>query len=238
MKKRFAALLCALSLAVALVGCSTTQSQVNAYNATLYVQGLLDETYSGTASDAYLELMDTDAETVEKAFADNVKSEFSQRLAVRFELEEEYMTAGQKEDFYALLERVYAKASYTAKTAVELDSGRYCVEVSITPVTFFQTAYADGFEALKADFDKTHKPLDEEKLTEMTSAQARKARKAREKYHQAWAEAVYEDLYGRLDAITTSTAVTKLTLVSANSQGYYTLSATDFRDVDDQILRY
>lgn len=235
MKRRFAALFSALALGVSLAGCSTTQSQINSYNATLYVQGLLDETYTGKTSEAYLTLMDTDASAVKKAFAANVESEFSQRLAARFELEEEYLTAGQKEGFYALLEQVYAKASYTAKTAVALDDDRYCVELSITPVTFFQTAYADGFAALKADFEKTHKPLDEERLAEMSSAQALKAR---QKYHRAWADAVYDDLYGRLDAITTGTAVTKLVLVSANTQGYYSLSATDFRDVDDEVLRY
>lgn len=235
MKKRFAALLCALSLAVSLVGCSTTQSQINCYNATLYVQGLLDETYTGQTSAAYLTLMEADQEDVDQTYTANLQSEFSQRLAVRFELEESYLSASLLDDFYALLERVYAKASYSVKTAVALDSSRYCVEVSITPVTFFQTAYADGFAELKAEFERTHTPLSEEELAEMTSAQALKTR---ERYAQAWAKAVYNDLYGRLDSITTGSSVTKLTLVSANTQGYYSLSATDFRDIDDEILRY
>lgn len=235
MKKRFAALLCAAALGFGLVGCSTTQSQINCYNATAYVQGLLDETYTGAASEVYRTLMDTDEEAVEKTYSENLQSEFSQRFAVRYELEEALLTTGQKEAFYDLLAQVYAKASYSVKAAVELDSGRYCVEVSITPVTFFQTAYADGFAALKADFEKTHTAPDEEKLAEMTSAQAQTAR---QRYARAWADAVYDDLSDRLGAATTATAVTKLTLVSANAQGVYSLSATDFRDIDDEILRY
>lgn len=234
-KRRGSALLCALALSTALSGCSSTQNQVNSYNATVYVQGLFDETYTGKSSEVYQSLMDSDPESAKKCYSDNLQSEFSQRLAPRFELEEEYLTASQKEGFYLLLGRVYGKVEYRIRTAIPLDNDRFCVEVIVTPVTFFQTAYASGFDALKTEFEKTHKPLDEEKLAEMTPAQALKTR---ERYHQAWADAVYDDLYGRLDSITTASAVTKLTLVSANSQGYYSLSATDFQDVDDEILRY
>ncbi len=49
---------------------------------------------------------------------------------------------------------------------------------------------------------------------------------------------MYDYLYARLDAVTTGAAVTKLVLVSPDSQGLYTLSDTDLRDVDDLILQY
>ncbi len=63
-------------------------------------------------------------------------------------------------------------------------------------------------------------------------------RKAVERFESQWAQAVYDYLYGRLDAVTTGAAVTKLVLVSPDSQGRYALSDTDRRDVDDLILQY
>lgn len=234
MKRQIAALLCALAL-LGCAGCSTTQQEINRYNATLYVQGFLSETYLGTAPDAYLSLMDADAESVEETFQKNLEAEYTQRLAVRFELNDAYVPKDLRADFLALLEQVYAKTRFTVKTAVPLDDERFCVEVSVTPVTFFHAAYTDGFAKLKKDFQQDHPQPTPEALAGMTDAQARRAT---ERYEQAWAAAVYDYLYARLDAITTGSAVTKLCLVSPNPQGYYFLSQTDLQDIDDTVLAY
>lgn len=234
MKKRLlAAALCFCLLLCA--GCSTTQAQINQYNAALYVRGLLDETYTGAPGGDYLQLMDITAEDAQETFEKNLDMEFSQRLAVRFELDEVFLKSDLKADYLELLKQVYAKASYTVVQAVPLDHGRYCVEVSVTPVTFFQAAYADGYAKLRADFEKAHPLPDEEKRADMTSAQLRKAN---ENFESKWAQEVYDYLYARLDAITTGPAVTKLVLVTPGSGGDYTLSATDFQDLDDLILQY
>ena len=234
MKKRLLALaLCACLLVCA--GCSTTKAQINQYNATLYVRGVLDETYTGAVSDEYAKLTGFTDKDVEKTYRNNLLSEFSQRVAVRFELNETYLKADLKSDYLTLLETVYAKSHYTVGQATPLERGRYCVEVSVTPVTFFHAAYADGYAALRADFEKTHSLPDEEAQKKMDSAQLRKAI---ERYENLWAQEVYDYLYARLDAITTGGAVTKLVLVSPDSSGNYTLSPTDFQDLDDLILQY
>lgn len=235
MKKRLLCLALCLCLLVC-AGCSTTQAQINQYNAVLYVRGLLDETYTGAPSSDYLRLMDLTAEEAQEAFEKNLDAEFSQRLAVRFEIDETFLKNDRKADFLELLKQVYAKAAYTVVQAAPLDQGRYCVEVSVTPVTFFQAAYADGYAKLRADFEKAHPLPDEEKQADMTSAQIRKAR---ENFETKWAQEVYDYLYARLDAITTGAAVTKLVLVTPyDSAGNYTLSPTDLQDIDDLILQY
>lgn len=233
-RKRLLALaLCACLLLCG--GCSSTQAQINQYNAALYVRGVLDETYTGTVSDEYRTLTGFTDEDVAKTYRDNLESEFSQRVAVRFELDETFLKADLKADYLALLETVYAKSAYTVGQATPLEQGRYCVEVTVTPVTFFHSAYADGYAALRAKFEKAHSLPDEEAREKMTAAQIRKAT---ERYESLWAQEVYDYLYARLDAITTGTAVTKLVLVSPDNTGNYTLSPTDFQDIDDLILQY
>lgn len=234
MKKRLLALALAACLLVC-AGCSTTQAQINQYNAVLFVRGVLDETYTGAPGDGYLRLMDLSAEDAEKTYQDNLSAEFSQRLAVRFEIDETFLKNDLRADYLELLETVYAKASYTVAQATALDHGRYCVEVSIVPVTFFQAAYADGYAKLRADFEKAHPLPDEDKQADMTAAQIRKAE---ENFARKWAQEVYDYLYARLDAVTTGPAVTKLVLVTPDTAGTYTLSPTDFQDIDDLILQY
>lgn len=235
MRKRLPSLLLAAALALCAAGCSTTQSQIDRHNAQLYVQGVLDETYTGQAAEAYRTLVDHSEEDVQAAFQANLESEFTQRLALRFELEDRFLSRSLRADYLELLDTVYRRAGYTVKTATPLEDGRYCVEVSVTPVTFFADAYADGYAQLRADFARTHTEPTQEDLAKLEPAQARKAQ---ERYETAWAKAVYDYLYARLDAITTGEAVTKLALVSPDSQGLYTLSATDLQDIDDLILQY
>lgn len=233
MRKRLAAL--ALLLALVLAGCSTTQQQINTYNATLYVQGFLDETYTGAPSEGYLKLTEATAEDAKKTFEQNVEAEYRQRLALRFELDTAYVPLDLEEDFLDLLRQVYAKTSYTVRAAVPLDDKRYCVEVAVSPVTFFAAAYQDGFAQLKKDFQKAHPEPTEEDLEDLTPAQAKRRV---ERYESAWAQEVYDYLYLRKDAITSGASVTKLLLVSPDSQGLYTVSPTDLQDLDDVILQY
>lgn len=234
-KRHFATLALAAALCLSATGCSTSASQISRHNAAIYVQGVLDETYTGAPREAYLTLMDRTAQQAEEVFTKNLSAEYTQRLVLRFELEDQYVSRSLREDFLALLDTVYAKSSYTVKTATPLDNGRYCVELSVTPVTFFAAAYADGYKALRQDFDKTHGLPAEEEAQAMDPAELRKAE---ERYYRDWAQAVYDYLYPRLDNITTGPAVTKLVLVSPDSDGLYTLSATDLQDVDDLILQY
>ncbi len=234
MKKRLLAIVLCLCL-LACAGCSTTKAQMNQYNAVLFVEGVLDETYTGAPSKGYLQLMDLTAEDAGKTYQKNLSAELSQRLAVRFELDETFLKNDLRADYLELLEAVYAKASYTVVQAASLDHGRYCVEVSVTPVTFFQAAYADGYAKLRADFEKAHSLPDEEARQDMTDAQIREAE---ENFETKWAQEVYDYLYARLDAITTGPAVPKLALVTPDRTGVYTLSPNDFQDIDDLILQY
>ena len=244
-KRRFAA--AALTAVLALcAGCSTAGSQMSRHNAVVYVQGVLDETYTGQPSDSYLTLVDHTAQDAQDAFQTNLESELSQRLCLRFDLEEQFMSRQLKADFLELLDQVYARANYTVKTATALDTGRYCVELTVTPVTFFAAAYADGFKSLQEEFEAHHTPPDQnsedgvndENTVEGEDPTPAQQRKERETYEALWAQTVYDYLYARLDAVTTGAAVTKLVLVSADGDGIYTLQTSDLQDVDDLILQY
>lgn len=235
MKKQLAALTAALAL---LAGCSTAGSQMNRHNAVVYVQGVLDETYTGQASDSYYTLVDHTAEDAQAAFQSNLEAELSQRLCLRFDLEEQFMPRQLRADFLELLDRVYQRSDYTVKTATALENGRYCVELTVTPVTFFAGAYADGFAALKSEFEAQHTPPEESGAAQGEGSASAQQRKARETYEALWAQTVYDYLYTRLDAVTTGPTVTKLVLVSADGDGIYSLQASDLQDVDDLILQY
>lgn len=234
-KRKLTALTLSAVLCLGAAGCSTSASQISRHNATVYVQGVLDETYTGVPRDAYLTLMDRTQEDAKEVFSKNLSAEYTQRLALRFDLEDQYVPRSLREDFLDLLDTVYTKSAYTVKTATPLDNGRYCVELTVTPVTFFAAAYADGYKALREEFDKTHHLPGGEEAQAMDPVQLRRVE---EDYHRDWAQAVYDYLYPRLDNITTGPAVTKLVLVSPDSDGLYTLSATDLQDVDDLVLQY
>lgn len=231
MKTKMAALALALALCA---GCSTSQAQINRHNAGVYVAGVLDETYSGAATDAYYALTGRTREDAQETFAANLEAEYAQRLALRFELEDEFVSRSLRQDFLDLLDTVYRRAGYEVKGATPLEDGRYCVEVTVTPVTFFAAAYTDGYEALREDFEQTHSLPDEDD-DGLTDAQRRKAV---QRFESQWAQTVYDYLYGRLDAVTTGGAVTRLVLVSPDNEGKYALSDTDLRDLDDLILQY
>lgn len=233
-KRHIAAALLAAAL-VLLPGCSTSGAQINQHNARIYVQGVLDETYAGQVQEAYLRLTDREQEDVQAAYEKNREAEYTQRLALRFDLEPAYLDRPMKLDFLELLDTLYGHASYTVKDATPLGDGRYCVEVSVTPVSFFAAAYSDGYAKLREDFEDTHTLPEGAEAEAMEPAQLRKAT---ESYERAWAQTVYDYLYARLDAIPTDAAVTKLALVTPDSQGLYTLSATDLQDIDDLVLKY
>ena len=236
MKNRVFALLIVLGLCA---GCATTQSQITRQNAGIYVQGVLDETYTGQASDAYRTLTDRTEADGQAAFQKNLEAEYAQRLCVRFEIHDASIPRSLKGDFLDLLDQVYRRATFEVKSATPLDDGRYCVEVTVRPVTFFAAAYADGYRALRDTFEKEH-PLPEDKTDDeegepLTPAQLRKDVETRE---ALWAQTVYDYLYTRLDAITTGASVTRLVLVSADANGLYSLSETDLQGLDDLILKY
>ncbi len=235
MRGRIAALGLCAALCLSLPGCSTAKSQITRHNAGLYVQGVLDETYSGEPEEAYLTLTGRTGEDAQAAFSENLQAEYDQRLCARFELEDEYVPRALRRDFLELLDQVYRKAGYAVKSATPLEDGRYCVELSVTPVTFFSAAYADGYDRLRRDFEDESGYLTDQELDALEPVEARKARQERE---AAWAQAVYDNLLLRLDNINTGSAVYKLVLVSPDSQGLYSLSATDRQDVDDLILQY
>lgn len=235
-ERRFAAAALAAALLLGLLsGCSTSQAQISRHNARIYVQGVLDETYTGQVQEAYLQLTGRTQEEVQAAYDKNREAEYTQRLALRFDLEPRYLERALKQDLLELLDTLYQRASYTVKEATPLEDGRYCVEVSVTPVSFFAAAYADGYAKLRQEFEETHALPEGEAAQALSPAQARKAT---EEYERAWAQTVYDYLYPRLDAIPTDAAVTKLVLVTPDSQGLYTLSATDLQDVDDWVLKY
>lgn len=235
MKRALIALTLAAALCLGAAGCSTPQAQINQHNATLYVQGFLDETYTGSADQGYYTLVEHTAEDAQAAFEKNLEAELSQRVCLRFELDEQHLSRSLKKDYLALLDELYQHARYSVKAATPLGDGRYCVEVSVTSVTFFAAAYADGYKTLQADFEKDHPRPDEEALSQLSPADQRKAEAD---YEALWAQEVYDYLYPRLDAVTTGAVVTKLVLVSPDSHGRYTISATDLQDVDDLILQY
>ena len=234
MKKRFLALLLGLLLCA---GCSTAQSQITRQNAGIYVQGVLDETYAGKATEAYRALTDRTEEEGQEAFQKNLEAEYAQRLRVRFELEDQFVSRELKQDFLDLLDAVYRRADYSIQSATPLEDGRYCVEVKVRPVTFFANAYADGYRELRDTFEKEH-PLPQDTDEENEALTPAQERKARETWEALWAQTVYDYLYPRLDAITTGPSVTRLVLVSADATGVYSLSANDLQGLDDLILQY
>lgn len=119
-----------LAITGGLSGCSAISSLLgNDFDASGYVQGLLDSTYKGKYED-YLELTEDTEENAETGYQDSMEAKgnnFATYSGIQI------ISDDVNAQFTEISKEIYQKATYEVKEAVKVDGG-YTVEVVISPM--------------------------------------------------------------------------------------------------------
>ena len=208
--KRAESAVCALLCLLLLTGCGVTE-----LNATGYVEGLLDETYKGVYAETYLALVGL---TEEEAAADHqagLEAEY-QRFSACFRLDKYAVSQETRDAFVEYLGQVYAQARYSVDHATRSESGAWLVEVTVQPILTL-AALAEQVPALRAQFN----------ALEGVEAADRE---------ETWAAMVLEACQSAGMEFGEKTTIA-VRLVP-DGDGYYSIGAQDFYNLDALILSY
>lgn len=209
--RKLKTLAAALLCALLLTGCG-----VDPLSAGEYVQGLLDETYKGTWTVSYLHLVDLTSSELQETYRAGLEAEYG-RFAEVFRLSKS-LPDQTRDAFTDWLGEVCAGAQYQVEQATRSDSGAWLVEVTVQPIL--------TLSELAGQADTLYRRFQRELDPELTSAQQ----------EQAWADALLEEC--RAAKLTWGEAETIAVRLIADEDGYYSIGARDFYNLDALILPY
>ena len=223
--RRWAAAGAALVLTLSLAACQG--ETMTAFDATAYVQGVLDETYKGTWDNAFLDLVDLTDGEAQDAYEASLEEEY-RRFAYQFDLDDSLLTEETRQSALDLLAEVSAKAQYTVQQAVALDDTRYAVEVSVRPMDLFIQVREDALADFQTQFAQQYAGVDPDELSEEGLSE----------YENAWASGIVELCRSRLGLLNYRDVESILVLVAPDDDGLYTMGDNDFSNLSALILPY
>ena len=236
-KKRIATLGLALALGVILTSCGGGAS---AQKAGLYIRGLMDSTYLGVYDPEYLKLVNATEREAEQDHLDGLKAEYEMNVAPVFEIRDECISDGTRQDILDMLEEVYTYSRYQVKQAVKAGDSAYNVEVAVQPLTFFFNVLEEDFtQEVVDEFNSGFPELaDEAALDGMTEEEYREFW---QRYEESWAQMFLSLCRQRLDSGKLNYGDETSIVVQFKpdaSDGLYTIPDTDFKNLDGLILQY
>ena len=208
--KRIKSALAALLLLLTLTGCGMTS-----LNAAAYVRGLLDETYKREYSQAYLTLVGVTVGEAEENYQAGLRAEYG-RFAEYFLLDAAALSRETEDAFLAYLAGLYAQSRYEVTYATRSDSGAWLVEVTAQPIVTL-AELAEQVDGLRADFDALEDVPPEER-------------------EEAWAALVLDAC--QTAAVEYGEETTIAVRLTSDEDGYYSIGARDFYNLDALILTY
>lgn len=227
---RRTALLTALTLCLALM-LSACEEKMTVFDATVYVKGVLDEAYLGSAEAKYLSLADITVDDVAQAHSDSLDQEYT-RFTYQFGLDNSLLTDETRAEIRALLAELCNKASYAVQPAVALDDTRYAVEVAVRPMDLFLQVRQDELASFTAAFAETYADVAPDELSAEELAQLESERA------NAWASGILKLCQDKLGLLGYGDVEHLLVLVYPDDDGYYTMSSYDFSNLCALVLPY
>lgn len=227
--RRRAALALTLVLSAGLSACGG--ETMTAFDATAYVSGVLDETYRGTWTNAFLDLVDLTEGEAQDAYETSLEEEY-ERFAYQFQLNDAALTEETRQSAMALLTDVCAKAQYSVGSAVLLDEERYAVEVSVRPMDLFLQVREDTLPAFQEEFGERYADVDLSRLSQ------EEQERLEAEYENAWAQGIVELCRDQMGVMGYLDVVPMLVLVAPDDDGLYTMGANDFSNLSALILPY
>lgn len=225
MKQKLTALVLSAALALSLSACGTGEREkLSRFDAKVYVDGLLRETYLGEYPSEYLELVGLSQEEAQYTYETHLGIEVSNCL---YYYGIDYPTDELRQSLSKLYRDIYSHARFEVVSAVEQEDGSYAVKVSVEPIDTIRLAEERWEDALKGFFEKY--PADVREA--MTDAE----RKALDREHAAIVlkvlQAAAKDT-GNLEAEEILVQITR------DEEGVYSLPEGELKKLDDRIIDY
>lgn len=224
--KKIAITFCAAVTAVSLAGCGQLAGILaGGFDASGYVQGILDSTYKGIY-DKYMETTDATEEEAQAGYEGGLEVEanyLAQYLGFGDYFASEEMDPTLKQEMVDYYRDLYSNAKYEVGEAVKTDSG-YNVEVSIEPINILN----DAMDDLNAYLDDFSTRTENGEFDALSDAD----------YYKTYGEGAMEILNGYLDSFTYADTTTIVVLVYEESDGLYTISDNDFNNLDANMVVY
>lgn len=219
-----------LSLCLALVLCALltacggkTPAGVDRFDAKVYVDGLLRETYLGEVSREYLDLVDITEKEAKASYEASMALEGESLL--RF-CGIEDPSGDLREEATALCREMCAQASFEVVSAAVQEDGTISVKVTVEPVDTLRLV-REGWEEALAPFYAQY--------PEGTAGLAAEERAAMD---QAYAGAVLELVRTVLPDTGHLAAEDILVELKPDKEGYYSLSDADFARLTQRVIDY
>lgn len=229
-KQRLAGLCAALLLGTALAGC-TAQEHMTTFDAASYVSGLLDQSFHGTWTNAWLDLVDLTDGAAQDAYEAGLKEEY-RRFSYQFDLQDAALTEETRQAALELLAQVCAQAQYALNPGVALDGTRYAVEVKARSIDLFLQVKADDLDDYTAAFQEKYAQADPAALDDEARAAFWSG------YENDWAMGIIGLCQEKLPLLGYSEVETILVLVAPDSAGNYGMGDNDFANLSTLILPY
>ena len=230
MKKHFAALTAGL-LTLTLAACGG--GGLTTFDATAYIQGLMDETYLGKFSEEYMESVDIDLEEAEATYRTSLEVEF-QYLADAFELDQDYLSEEVYEDALDMIADLYQNARYEVKPATKTEKG-FAVEVVVQPYDLVAVIYEEYMEDYGKDFNEKYSDYTTEMIQAMSDADYEAFLT---KYENDWASGIIQLFRDHAAEGGYLDAESIIVQFAPDDDGLYSISDNDFANLDSLILAY
>lgn len=153
--KRTLAAVLALGMAVSLTACGG--GGLSSFDATKYVQGILDENYLGKFDDDFLEMVDSTASEAEEIYTHNLEVE-ADYFGQVFEIDD--MSGDTLDATMELYRKIYANSKFTVDPATKVDDSTFSVKVTVEPIDVFHLV-AEEFAKLDTDEELTSPAMKE-----------------------------------------------------------------------------
>lgn len=132
---KFAAGVLTAAMALGLSACDLGGGGVSSMDASIYVRGLINQTFLGQFDEDYLKLVDSDEAESQEIYDGNLDVDVD-NFAYYYAIDT--VSDDLREQIRQLYKDMYAKSKFEVKDAVKSDSTSYSVEVVIEPLDIYQ----------------------------------------------------------------------------------------------------
>lgn len=230
MKKMLTALTAGL-LAAALTACGG--SGLTSFDATAYVQGLMDETYLGVFDKDYMEMVDIDEEEAMATYQNSLEVEYTY-IAENFSFEDDYLTDETYQAALDMIAELYQNARYEVKPATKIEKG-FAIEVSVQPYDLIAVINEEYMEDYATAFREKYATYTSDIVNAMSDAEYEEFMT---EYENDWANGVLDLFRDHADQGGHLAAQSIIVQMIPDDDGYYTITDNDFANLDALILAY
>lgn len=229
MKKLFAAM-AAIAMAVSLTACG---GGVTSFDATSYMQGLMDETYLGVFSEDYMKSVDITEEEAQETYETGLETEYYY-FSQAFEFDDDYVSDESHQAVIDLLAEIYQHSKYEVKPATKLENG-FAVEIIVEPIDIIPLIIEEYMEQFNDDFNDLYSDMTQEKLDAMSDAEYDDFWT---EYENNWVMGIVDLFHEHMEELGHLSAESIIVQFKKDSDGYYGISDTDFSNLDALVLAY